>query len=67
MSDELQDFWDNILSAEPEKIINTYRILDANEQQYVIVHLYKMINEPGWHSSQVSAAQVAISTIEEIK
>ena len=65
MSDKLQDFWDNILSEKPDKIKQTYSFLDVNEQQYVLIHLYKMVNEPGWHPAQVSAAQFAIDTIEE--
>ena len=67
MIDEIQEFWDNLLSEQPEKIRETYTQMDAKLQQHVLVHLYKMINEPGWHPAQVGAAQFAINTIEESK
>ena len=64
MTDPLQIFWDNIFSEDPEKITQAYKTLGADEKQYVLVHLYKMINEPGWHPAQVQTAQTAIQVIE---
>jgi hypothetical protein len=65
MNDELQEFWDNIFSEQPEKIINAYSLLNARLQQSVIIHLYNIINEPGWQPAKVVAAQFAIDTIED--
>ena len=67
MSDLIQALWDNILSEESEKIKITFESLDSIEQQYVLVHLFKMINEPGWHPAQVQTAQKAINVIEDNK
>ena len=67
MSDQLQGLWDSILSEDPQRILTTYNTLEPNEQQYLLVHLYKMINEPGWHPNQVQTAQKAIEVIEGIQ
>jgi hypothetical protein len=67
MTDPLQIFWDDILSENPMKITDTFNSLSASEQQKVLVHLYKMTNEPDWHSAQVQTASKAIEVIEENK
>jgi hypothetical protein len=67
MTDPLQAFWDDILSEDSTKISDTFKSLSATEQQKVLVHLYKMTNEPGWHSAQVQTASKAIQVIEENK
>ena len=65
MTDPLQTFWDDILSEDPRKITKTFNSLTASEQQKILVHLYKMTNEPGWLSTQVQTASKAIKAIEE--
>jgi len=67
MTDPLQIFWDDILSEDSKKITKTFNSLTASEQQKILVHLYKMTNEPGWHSAQVQTAVKAIEVIEDHK
>ncbi len=62
----LQDFWDGILSSEPELIQRTYVSLDKATQTAVLAHLRRMVSEEGWHPAQQSSAQAALDAISEL-
>ncbi len=59
----LQNFWDGILSSEPELIQQTYASLDPATRAAVLAHLRRMISEDGWHPAQQASAQAALNAI----
>ena len=61
--DELEVLWDNLLSRNPEQILEVFTALDQIQQKNVINHLIRMVNEPGWHPEQRRSAQTALDTI----
>lgn len=67
MANQIENFWENILSEDPQKILSVYKDINAEEKKHLIIHLYKMVNEPGWQKSQRQTAQKAIDTIEKNK
>lgn len=63
----IEELWDNLLSRDNELIITTYSQLTTSEQNFVIGHLQKMVQEDGWLPAQKTSAQAALSSIEKIK
>jgi len=61
--DYLQQFWDDLLSRQPERIRESFAGLDADTRQAVIEHLNRMASEEGWHPSQKESAQIALQAI----
>jgi hypothetical protein len=61
----LEEFWDNLLSRQPEKIISAYTKLNSNERTAVKRHLRRMTSEPGWHPQQQRSAKIAISALND--
>ena len=61
--DELEDFWGDILSEEPARIVAAWLTLDAAEQIAIRDHLTRMANEEGWLKEQRAAAQAALNAI----
>jgi hypothetical protein len=59
-----EQFWDNILSRNPEQILEAYRSLDNPSQLSVLNHLRDMASEEGWQPQQRLSAQVALDAIE---
>jgi hypothetical protein len=66
MMDLLADFWQDILSSQPERILCAFQELSADQQQAVITHLQKMMTEKGWHAAQVNSATIAMNTIQDL-
>ncbi|MCD4673704.1 MAG: hypothetical protein K8R77_13655 [Anaerolineaceae bacterium] len=62
----LEEFWDNLLSSEPQKILTAFKPLDSENRQVVLDHLNRMLNEVGWHSEQRESAQTALKTLKEL-
>ena len=62
----LAEFGDNMLSREPQKIIQSFKPLNQHDRQVVIDHLNRMLDEVGWHSEQRDSAQAALNALEEI-
>jgi len=63
MSDSLELLWDNLLSRQPDQVQEAFGILSSMEQQAVLAHLKRMVDEPGWHSEQRLSAQAALSAL----
>ena len=64
MDDWLEDFWGDLLSAEPLRIIAAWELLDAEAQAAIYAHLQRMIMEEGWAEVQREAARAALETID---
>ena len=63
--DWLEEFWGDLLSEEPLRVVAAWVTLDADEQESVRAHLTRMTTEEGWAHSQRTAARVALDAIQE--
>ena len=61
----LEKAWDDLLSRDPDRIVNRYDSLDTESRKTVLAHLQKMVSEDGWHPEQVASAQSALVAITE--
>ena len=59
-----EQFWENILSRNPEQILEAFRSLDDPSRLTVLNHLRDMASEEGWQSEQRLSAQAALDAIE---
>ncbi len=55
--------WENLLSRQPRLIRAAYKILDAETQAAVLVHLRVMASGEGWQPEQIKSAQAALDFI----
>ena len=62
--DSLEDFWGEILSRNKELIRAAIDRLDVIDQEVVLVHLNRMVDEPGWQDEQRISAQVALEALD---
>jgi hypothetical protein len=62
-SDSITQFWDALLSREPERIRRVFLPLDKAARKAVIEHLTKMATEDGWHSEQRVSARAALDAL----
>jgi len=62
-SDQLEQLWDNLLSRQPDRIQSAFASLDNHNQKAVLVHLHRMVKEPGWQPEQRLSAKAAIKAI----
>ncbi len=60
----LDIFWDDILSGNPRRVRAAFADLDRPTAQAVLLHLRRMIKEPGWQPAQRAAARVALEILE---
>ena len=63
MVKSMEEFWDAILSRNPNKIITAFKALPDQDKRNVIRHLNKMSTEDGWHAAQKISADTAIKII----
>jgi len=63
MSDWLEEFWSDILSEEPLRIMAAWLTLDNESKVAVLNHLKVMSTEPGWAEIQRQSAREALATI----
>jgi hypothetical protein len=61
----LEEFWGDILSEQPLRIVAAFTALGAEEKTAVYDHLQKMAHEAGWAAVQRDAAQAALAAIGE--
>jgi len=61
--DPLEQFWEELLSGEPERIYTAFVSLDAETKNEVVQHLRKMTTEEGWHPLQKQSAEIALDVI----
>lgn len=59
----IEQFWDNLLSREPASVRQAYATLEKKEQVAVLVHLRKMVSEPGWQPEQRASAAAALEAL----
>lgn len=62
----LEKFWDDMLSRNPQQILEAFQPLNKHDRQVVLDHLNRMLNEVGWHSDQRDSAQAALHALEEL-
>ncbi len=62
--DQLARLWDNLLSAEPERIRQAFNELDTPSQHTVLAHLQRMASEDGWQTEQRLSADAALRVLE---
>ncbi|MEP7284442.1 MAG: hypothetical protein ABI947_01580 [Chloroflexota bacterium] len=62
--DWLEEFWNDLLSEEPLRVIAVWSTLDAEEKLTIYEHLTHMATEAGWADVQRIAAQAAIHAID---
>jgi hypothetical protein len=61
---DLETFWSNMLSGDPELIRAAWQALDNEEQAAVYAHLERMATEKEeWSEPQRLSAQAALDTI----
>ncbi|WP_299027241.1 hypothetical protein [uncultured Thermanaerothrix sp.] len=56
-------FWEAILSRDPQQIQAAFARLDREAQKAVMQHLFRMVNEPGWHPEQRLSARKALEAL----
>ena len=62
--DWLEEFWSDLLSEEPLRVIAVWSTLDADEKLTIYEHLTNMATEAGWADVQRTAAQAALHAID---
>ncbi len=62
--DWLDEFWADLLSEEPLRIVAAWAILTEEERVAVHQHLVLMATEEGWADVQRDAAQAALHAID---
>ena len=65
-SDPVTQFWDALLSREPERIRRVFQLLDQGTRKSVIAHLQRMATEEGWHPEQRLSARAAIDALRDL-
>ncbi len=63
-NEPLEQFWDNLLSRQPDQIREAFASIDPEVRRHVLDHLHRMISEEGWHPEQRASAQAALETLE---
>jgi hypothetical protein len=64
MTDWLDQFWEDLLSEEPLRIIAAWSTLDDEEKSSIHRHLISMSTEDGWADVQRQSAQAALHAID---
>lgn len=60
-----EQFWDNMLSGEPELIRSAYLSIDQDSQMAVHNHLLDMAAGEGWQPAQRRSARAALEALNE--
>lgn len=63
--DWLEEFWADILSETPSRVMAAWSALDSQAKTAVYDHLRRMATEDGWAQVQRAAAEVALAAIGE--
>jgi len=67
MADDVEKFWEMLLSRNPESILEAFHSLSREDQEQVTNHLVKMTSEEGWHPEQIMSAQTALDVLKNSK
>lgn len=62
--DWLDEFWADLLSEEPLRIMAVWSTMNADEQAIIFDHLSRMAADEGWADVQKVAAQAALDAIQ---
>jgi hypothetical protein len=65
MMDWLAEFWGDLLSEEPLRIVAAWATLGEEEKVTIHLHLTHMATEEGWSDVQRIAAQSALRAIDD--
>ncbi len=60
-----EQFWDAILSRDPDLIRAAFRPLDKASRREVLTHLRVMATEEGWQPQQTASAQAALDALQK--
>jgi len=63
-NDPLETIWDSLLSHDPAEIQRVFNTLDSDSQKIVLLHLQRMVTEPGWLPVQQQSAQIALNILQ---
>ncbi|HEY5573318.1 MAG TPA: hypothetical protein VIK64_09935 [Anaerolineales bacterium] len=61
--ESLEEFWEYLLSGEPERVQVAIEDLDETQKPAVIAHLRRMASEAGWQPGQRDSARAALEII----
>ena len=62
--DWLEEFWGDLLSEEPLRIVAAWSTLNNEEKLIIHEHLVKMSSDEGWADVQRDAAIIALQAID---
>jgi hypothetical protein len=63
--DELESFWEHMLSEDPALIRAAWQRLKNEERAAIRAHLVTMATEEGWSEPQRRAAQAALDVLRD--
>jgi len=61
--DEIEEFWDNVLSRQPGRVLAACASLTAADLERLKAHLADMAAGEGWHMEQRLSAQAALDAL----
>jgi hypothetical protein len=61
--DDLDSFWQHLLSEDPAQIRAAWERLNDNERAAILAHLVTMATDEGWSELQRRAAQAALDVL----
>ena len=65
MSDQIENFWAEILSRQSDRVRSAFATLSGEEKEAVLNHLRRMTREPGWHPEQADSAEKALQVLHD--
>lgn len=60
-----EDLWGQLLSREAAQVQAAFASLALKEQDVVLTHLYRMVEEAGWHPEQRLSARAALIALSK--
>jgi hypothetical protein len=60
----LEEFWAEVLSAEPARIRTALAALSGDDHRTIVLHLHRMAHESGWSEAQRLRAQAALDALK---
>lgn len=64
---KFENIWEDLLSRLPQRTWQAFTTLDSDQQQVVVNHLKRMVEEEGWHPEQRKSAQAALEAITNFR
>ena len=62
-----ENIWEDLLSRVPQRTWQAFSALDSDQQQVVVFHLKRMVEEQGWHPEQRRSALAALEAITNFR